>query len=151
MISSLIALAIPISLAAQTAEPAFVVIDTVDVYNCNFGSRTTAEGITYIINDAPVTKAEYERVTHGFNAKKNCNPCFMRELELNGTLHATGMYYYDCPAKPTEAPKVTSAPGQTSMTYVSNSCRHGEWKYYKKNGKYKTVYFDMGKKVKKKS
>jgi len=107
--------------------------------------------VTYNINNASVTKEEFTAFTLQIEAKRKCDPCFLRNLDSNGNLLSEGLYYGICPQNERMEKKKTEMDGRNvSMSYHSNDCIDGIWKYYHLDGRIKSQkYFNHGKKVSK--
>lgn len=104
--------------------------DTVSTYKCSYQRIQNDSQISYKINGNSVDKDEFEKRTKSLAELKNCQPCYLRELDLNETLLASGPYYYVCPNTPAEQ-DITVVKENSAKIFISNnSCKHGEWLFY---------------------
>lgn len=136
----------------QISQDGLKVYDTVKVYKCSYSIIQDGDSTYYKIDGKLVTKKECEKVLKGFREKKKCNPCFLKQMNLDGSPESQGVFYYKCPGYDEKSEIRTTAKDNERVYIQSSSCNDGEWLYYSKNGELKEIkYFDHGQETKTKS
>ena len=113
--------------------------DTVCIYECNISHIRSGNSVTYKIDKKEVTKEEFQRVTKGFKAREKCNPCYLKIFDLGENLLSMGLFFYSCPGQKTKEEVIIKNKNSANIIQQSSSCKHGEWNYFKSNGKIKKV------------
>lgn len=67
---------------------------------------------------------------------------------MEGFVEGSGIFYYNCLGSEVQKEKVFQRKNRETRYYQSNSCKEGEWKYYKPDGTiWKPEYYEHGQKI----
>jgi hypothetical protein len=87
---------------AQISKDSETVRDTVPYYSIRYTIKRSGDSTSYFVNDQRVSEKDWQKYKISLQRKKTCNPCYLKELNVDGVLQSSCVFYYKCPGEKEE-------------------------------------------------